>query len=528
MENIEAMLCGYIEGDLDDAARAQIERHLQENPQHRKLIDDLLATRELVKSLPRVRAPMDVGDSLRGQVERSILLDDSAASAAPRETVSRLPHFMAIAAIFLLCAALFLILYKALGPTFKPPAYTENIAVKARPLTESDAPAQPLESQPQPGSAFAREAEAAKALADNNQNPSPDTGATEVPGLPAQFDLAALRGRLADAGYALASSENAAPLVLVVQGDDARATSADVAEMLGAAGVTWSRVPPTPIPNPALPVVATSVNQYQLAPTSQTPTTQLFQAAASNITPVGQQTGLTSAAQQYQTIATTRTASVGQLPRDSIANAGVAGTPNEDAPREGQAAILPTTDVYVLRGLTRDQASALRKNIAAADDVDALYVRDSVAVAATQPSAMVAAPGAAAPGAAALLSDKLLLRAAVPPGNARIGGFGGGGGGLAPTTFPTPTDIASNGNAALSNAAGNSTPSDEILNGANSLGASPDTLAPSKPLATVDAVIIVESSPPEPGSTTQPASSPSLNTTTAPAPADAVIPATQP
>ena len=28
MENIEAMLCAYIEGDLDEAGRAQIEKHL--------------------------------------------------------------------------------------------------------------------------------------------------------------------------------------------------------------------------------------------------------------------------------------------------------------------------------------------------------------------------------------------------------------------------------------------------------------------------------------------------------------------
>jgi len=50
------MLCAYIEGDLDEAGRAQIEKHLSENPQHRKLMAELAAMRELVQALPRVKA----------------------------------------------------------------------------------------------------------------------------------------------------------------------------------------------------------------------------------------------------------------------------------------------------------------------------------------------------------------------------------------------------------------------------------------------------------------------------------------
>ena len=61
MENIEAMLCAYIEGDLDAAGRAQIEKHLQDHPQHRKLIQELSAMRDLVRGLPRVKAPMEIG-----------------------------------------------------------------------------------------------------------------------------------------------------------------------------------------------------------------------------------------------------------------------------------------------------------------------------------------------------------------------------------------------------------------------------------------------------------------------------------
>ncbi len=92
MENIEAMLCAYIEGDLDAAGRAQIEKHLQDHPQHRKLIQELSAMRDLVRGLPRVKAPMEIGESLRGKVERSILLGDSGETEEQSERGNRWPQ----------------------------------------------------------------------------------------------------------------------------------------------------------------------------------------------------------------------------------------------------------------------------------------------------------------------------------------------------------------------------------------------------------------------------------------------------
>src|ERR1700683_4285325 len=120
MENIEAMLCAFIEGDLDAAGKAQIEKHLQDNPQHKRLLHELTAMRDLVRNLPRVRAPIDVGDSLRQKVERSMLLDDGPAMVAERRPVNRLPQFFGIAAIVMLFASLCFIVFKALSPTLKP------------------------------------------------------------------------------------------------------------------------------------------------------------------------------------------------------------------------------------------------------------------------------------------------------------------------------------------------------------------------------------------------------------------------
>ncbi len=43
-ENIEAKLCAYVEGDLDEQGRVEIERHLEQNPNHRRLLAELTAT----------------------------------------------------------------------------------------------------------------------------------------------------------------------------------------------------------------------------------------------------------------------------------------------------------------------------------------------------------------------------------------------------------------------------------------------------------------------------------------------------
>src|SRR5881392_3927622 len=82
-EQIEARLCDYIEGTLTDAERADIEKHLASNAQHRRLIEQLLKTRHLVRQLPRAKAPADVSETLQGQLERSILLGGGPADLPP-------------------------------------------------------------------------------------------------------------------------------------------------------------------------------------------------------------------------------------------------------------------------------------------------------------------------------------------------------------------------------------------------------------------------------------------------------------
>ena len=109
-EIIESKLCAYIDGELDPEGRAEIERHLEANPQHRRLLESLRATRDLIRWLPREPAPPEVAETLSGQLERSVLLNDEGDSLR----ISPWPRIMAAAAIILLTAGLAVAVYYAL------------------------------------------------------------------------------------------------------------------------------------------------------------------------------------------------------------------------------------------------------------------------------------------------------------------------------------------------------------------------------------------------------------------------------
>src|SRR5215218_4869209 len=114
-ENIEAKLCAYIDGDLDAQGRAEIEKHLAANPQHRGLIEQLSKQRDLLRQLPRETAPEEIIDALQSQMERSVLLGDDAGGAESETLkISRWPQIMATAAIVLMTVGLGAIIYVVL------------------------------------------------------------------------------------------------------------------------------------------------------------------------------------------------------------------------------------------------------------------------------------------------------------------------------------------------------------------------------------------------------------------------------
>ena len=113
-ENIEAKLCAYVDGDIDDAGRAEIEAHLASNPQHRQLLDELRGQRALLSGLPRARAPEDLSDAFQSQLERSVLLDGAEGHPEVAGRITRAPQIFAAAAVLILGIGLIAVIYMVL------------------------------------------------------------------------------------------------------------------------------------------------------------------------------------------------------------------------------------------------------------------------------------------------------------------------------------------------------------------------------------------------------------------------------
>lgn len=115
-QDIEAKLCDYIEGELSESDRAEISRHLDAHPEHRQMIEELMRTRNLVRDLPRAKAPPELNEALHGQLERSMLLGDglSVSMAGPRR---RFSHMAVLAAALFLAVGLAAAIYGVLRAT---------------------------------------------------------------------------------------------------------------------------------------------------------------------------------------------------------------------------------------------------------------------------------------------------------------------------------------------------------------------------------------------------------------------------
>ncbi|HET6250972.1 MAG TPA: polysaccharide biosynthesis/export family protein [Tepidisphaeraceae bacterium] len=111
-EIIESRLATYIDGELEDNERLEIEQHLQQNPQYRKVIEDLRKQRDMLRGLPREAAPLDIAEAFTNQLERAELLDSHVGPGDRRPMrINALPRLMAAAAIVLLTLGLGVIVY---------------------------------------------------------------------------------------------------------------------------------------------------------------------------------------------------------------------------------------------------------------------------------------------------------------------------------------------------------------------------------------------------------------------------------
>lgn len=118
-EHLEALLAEYVDGQLDVASAKLVEDHLAKNPAIRAAVEQMTLDRAALQSLPRVNAPADLSEDLRGRLERDLLLNSSepiGAARSPRFSIS----VAAIAAMVTIGLGLTGIAYVLLGNRPKP------------------------------------------------------------------------------------------------------------------------------------------------------------------------------------------------------------------------------------------------------------------------------------------------------------------------------------------------------------------------------------------------------------------------
>ena len=231
-EQIEAKLCAYLEGELDEQGRAEIEKHLAANPAHRRLLAEVSGTRDLLRNLPRESAPADLCETLQGHLERSVLLDDAPDEhAAVAGRIGRWRPMLAMAAMVVLAVGLGLVIYFGL-PNAVPQQKVYSTTSGSRPP-----------ATPNGGQAIARSGggeNTVRALATTNPSDTPDEADVVV------------RGGLARGGTS--------PAVQPIPGQSASPTTAqesrlEVAAANTAVTGTPGSFPPLSPANPAAPAV---------------------------------------------------------------------------------------------------------------------------------------------------------------------------------------------------------------------------------------------------------------------------------
>jgi len=245
-EIIESKLCAYIDGELDAEGRTEIEKHLDANPQHRRLLESLKATRDLIKWLPREPAPPELAETLNGQLERSVLLDFDERSL----NRNIWPRFLTAAAIVLLTAGLGAAVYFTLPKGQKnatPYAMRSNESQSPMPeatvpepaadVTKSDDTLVAAASMPKAANARVL---AAKIAADKTPNPELDRLASNVSQNQAAIVAVANGvGPAQNAGPPIPSNA----IVMLVHANSTELATRDVTTYLESQKIQWKNAP---------------------------------------------------------------------------------------------------------------------------------------------------------------------------------------------------------------------------------------------------------------------------------------------
>jgi anti-sigma factor RsiW len=71
LSQIENQFSAYLDGELNDEQRRQVEHVLAENPRSRQLLAELRQTARLVSELPKAKAPADLAQQITAAVDRA-------------------------------------------------------------------------------------------------------------------------------------------------------------------------------------------------------------------------------------------------------------------------------------------------------------------------------------------------------------------------------------------------------------------------------------------------------------------------
>lgn len=105
-------LSAYLDGELSDEQTREVAEALQHDPALAEELRSLRATRDLLRGLPRDKAPEDLPDRILAQAERNLLVDrPSAATRAPR---LRWARYAAAAAVLIVAGGVIAIIVDAM------------------------------------------------------------------------------------------------------------------------------------------------------------------------------------------------------------------------------------------------------------------------------------------------------------------------------------------------------------------------------------------------------------------------------
>lgn len=153
-EQLEALLAAWLDEQLDPRTREELQRHLDANPQQRKLLEELSTQRRALRASPREPAPPDLLEAVQGRLERAELFHAGEASldlAGARAT--RWTQLRAVAAVLVLAGGLGAILYIVL-PASNPHRHEVSLyhpqieaGIDAAPVVPPDADASPAAAE---------------------------------------------------------------------------------------------------------------------------------------------------------------------------------------------------------------------------------------------------------------------------------------------------------------------------------------------------------------------------------------------